>query len=73
MERAVLDEQRCDRAAGLVKPRLDDRALAGAVGVGLQLLHLGGQDDRLQQVVDAHASLGRDLADLGLAAPFCGC
>ena len=72
MERAVLDEQRGDRAAGLVEAGLDDAALTGAVGVGLQLLHLGGQDDRLQQVVDAHAGLGRDLADLGLAAPFCG-
>ena len=73
MERAVLDEQRGDRAAGLVEAGLDDAALACAVGVGLQLLHLGGQDDRLQQVVDAHAGLGRDFADLGLAAPFCGC
>ena len=71
MQRAVLDEQRCDRAAVFIQPRLEDAALARTVRVGLEFFHLGGQNDRLEQLVDAGARLGRDLADLGLAAPFC--
>ena len=59
---AVLDQQGGHGAAALVQPGLDDSAVGGAVGVGLQLPHLGGQDDHLQQVVDAHAGLGGDGA-----------
>ena len=59
-------------AAALVQPGLDDRAVGGAVGVGLELLHLGGQVDHLQQIVDALAGLGGDGADDGLAAPLLG-
>ena len=70
MQRAVLHEQRCDRAAVLVEPRFEDAALARAVRVGLELLHLGRQDDGLEQLIDAHAGLRGDLADLRLAAPL---
>ena len=45
MERTVLDEERRDRAARLIQPRLEDAALARAVRVGLELFDLGGQDD----------------------------
>ena len=69
MERAVLDEQRCDRAAALVKARLDHSTGRGAVGVGLELGDLGGQRDHFEQVVDAHAGLGGDGADNGVTAP----
>ena len=72
MERAVLHEQRGDGAAVLVEAGLDDGALRGAVRVGLELLHLGGQDDHLEQLIDAHARLGRDRADDGVAAPLLG-
>ena len=37
MQGAVLNQQGGHRAAALVQPGLDDRALGGAVGVGLQL------------------------------------
>ena len=72
MERTVLDQQRRDRAAALVKARLDHSAGGGAVGVGLELGDLGGQRDHLEQVVDAHAGLGGDGADNGVAAPVLG-
>ena len=72
MQGAVLNQQGGHRAAALLQPGLDDRALGGAVGVGLQLAHLGGQHHHLQQVVDAVAGLGGDLADNGVAAPLLG-
>ena len=59
---AVLDQQGGHGAAALVQAGLDDSAVGGAVGVGLQLPHLGGQDDHFQQVVYAHAGLGGDGA-----------
>ena len=70
MQGAVLDQQGGHGAAALVQTGLDDGALCGAVGVGLQLAHLGGKSQHLQQVVDAHAGLGGDGADDGVAAPL---
>ena len=67
---AVLDQQGGHGAAALVQAGLDDSAVGGAVGVGLQLTHLGGQDDHFQQVVYAHAGLGGDGAADGVAAPL---
>ena len=69
---AVLHQQRCHGAAALVQPGLDDSAVGGTVGVGLQLAHLGGEGQHLQQVVHAHAGLGGDGADNGVAAPLLG-
>ena len=68
VERAVLHQQRRHRTAGLVEPRLDDHALGRAVGVGLELQHIRGQQHHLQQRLDAVARLGGDGADDGVAA-----
>ena len=54
----------------LVQPRLDDRALGRAVRVGLQLQHLGQDDQVFKQVVYALAGLGGYRADDGVAAPL---
>ena len=70
VEGAVLHQQRGHRTAALIQPGLNDRAVGGAVGVGLQLLHFGGQIDHLQQVVNALAGLGGDGANNGVAAPL---
>ncbi len=70
MQGAVLDQQGSHRAAALVQTGLDDGTVGGAVGVGLQLTHLGGQDDHFQQAVYAHAGLGGDGAADGVAAPL---
>ena len=70
MQGAVLDQQGGHGAAALVQTGLDDGALCGAVGVGLQLAHLGGEGQHLQQVVDAHAGLGGDGTHDGVAAPL---
>ena len=72
MQGAVLYQQGGHGAAALVQPGLDDGAVGGTVGVGLQLPHLGGKDHHVQQVVNAHARLGGDGADNGLAAPLLG-
>ena len=40
LKRTVLDKNGHDRAAALIKSRLDDGALCGAVGVGLEFLNL---------------------------------
>ena len=72
MQRAVLHEQGCHRAAALIQLGLDDRAVRLAVGVGLKVGHLRGQQHHFKQVVDALTELGRDLADDGVAAPLLG-
>ena len=70
MEGAVLYQQRGHGAAALVQTGLDHSALRRAVGVGLQLAHLGGQRQHLQQIIHAHAGLGGDGAHDGVAAPL---
>ena len=70
LQGAVLHQQGGHGAPALVQPGLDNGALGGAVGVGLQLAHLGGKGQHLQQVVHAHAGLGGDGADNGVAAPL---
>ena len=55
LERAGLDEEGRDGAAALVQLRLHDRADGRALGVGLELLDVGDDEDRVQQVVDAGA------------------
>ena len=72
MERTVLDEERCDGAAALVKARLDHSTGRGAVGVRLELGDLCRERDHFQQVVNAHTGLGGDGADNGVAAPVFG-
>jgi hypothetical protein len=68
LEGARLHQHRRHRAAALVEARLDHHALGGRVHRRLELEHLGLQLDRLEQLVDALAGLGRDLDELGLAA-----
>ena len=70
MQRTVLHQNRHDRAAALVKTRLDDRALGGAVGIGAKLKHFRLQDKVFEQVVDPGAGLGGDRADDRVAAPL---
>ena len=61
MQRAALHQHRGDRAAALVEPRLDDRALGRTGGVGLEVEHFGLQRDQFEQFVEIELLLGRDL------------
>src|SRR4029450_11867802 len=61
------------RAAALVQVGLDDRALGAPVRVGLEVqLHVGDQQDGLDQGVEALLGLGRHVDELGLAAVLLG-
>ena len=70
VQRALLHQHRRHRATAAVQPALDDRALGGAVWVGLQVEQLGLQDDGLFQLVEAGALGGADLHVLRVAAHF---
>src|SRR5439155_6092329 len=70
VERAALDEDRHDGAAPRVELGLDDHAGGLGVGVGLDLLQVGDDLDRLQQVLEALLGLGRDVDELDVAAPL---
>ena len=72
MQRAVLYQNGCDRAAALVELGLDDRTLGLTVGVCLEVRDFGGQQDHFEQVFNALAILCRDVADDGVAAPLLG-
>src|SRR6516165_1448178 len=73
VQRAALHQHGRHRAAALVQVRLDRDALRVLVGVGPQVqLRVGGQDDRLQQGVDARALPGRDVHEQGGAAELLG-
>ena len=54
VQRAALDQDRGDRAATLVEVRLDGHTLTVHLRVGPQVeRRVGGQDDRLEQLVEA--------------------
>src|ERR1019366_6944073 len=72
MQRAFLDEHGGDRAAAAVKLRLDDRATRGTSRIGLQLHHVGLQQDHLEQLVDSLTGAGRDRHDDGVTAVVFG-
>ena len=55
LERAALDEDRDHGAAARVELGLDDDARGLGLGVGLELLELGDDLDRVEQVVEALA------------------
>src|SRR5512133_1755069 len=70
---APAHEDRRHRAAALVQVGLDDRALGAPVRVGLEVqLHVGDQQDGLDQGVEALLGLGRHVDELGLAAVLLG-
>ena len=66
---AVLHQHRGHGAAALVQPGFDDDAAGLAVGVGLVILHLGHQQDHLQQLIHAFAGMGGYGHHDGVAAP----
>ena len=69
LERAALHEERGDGAAADVEVRLEHHAGGAAVGAGLEVFHVGDEEERLEQVVDAVAVEGRHRDHLGVAAP----
>ena len=69
VQRAVAHQDGGHIAASPVERRLDNGAGGLAVGVGLQLQHVGLQQHLLQQVVDANALLGGDILALVLTSP----
>ena len=72
LERARGDEERRGRAEAQFELGLDHVAVGAAVRVGLELQHVGLEQDHLEQVVDALAGHGADLADDEVAAPLLG-
>ena len=68
LQRALLHQHRRHRAAADVELGLDHRALGLAVGVGLEVEHLGLQRDVLEQRVEPLAGQRRDLDVEHLAA-----
>ena len=67
-EGAGLDQDGGDRAPTALEVGVDDGADRVAVGVGLEVLDLGRQDDRGQQVVEPRTGSGRGVDALVLAA-----
>ena len=68
VERALLDEDGRERALAGLAPRLEDDAAGGARRDGLELEHLGLQEDHLEELVDPDLLLGGDLAGDDVAA-----
>ena len=69
-ERASLHEHGDDGAAAGIEARLDHDSGCLGVGVRLEFLELGHDEQRVEQVVETGAGLGRDVYELGLAAPI---
>ena len=69
-QRAALDQDRHDRTAAGVELGLDHRAGGLGVGVGLELLEVGDDLDRVEQRVEPLVGLGADVHELGLPAPL---
>ena len=68
MQRAFLDQHGGDRAASAIELRFDDRAARGPRRIGLQLHHVGLQQDHLEQLVDSGTGAGRDRHGYDVAA-----
>ena len=69
-ERAVAYQHRSHIATAFVQTRFDDATCGLAVGVGLQLQHLGFEQHLFHQFVDTNTLLGRDVLTLVLTAPI---
>src|SRR5271165_279301 len=73
VQRAALDQHGRHRAAALVELCLDDGALGVLVGVGAQVERgVRGQDDRLEQRVEADPLRGGHVHELGVTAELFG-
>ena len=70
LERAALDQDGHDGAAARVELGLDHGAGGIRVRVGGELLDLGGQQQTLEQVVDAVVRLGRHVHEHRVPAPL---
>ena len=69
-QRAALDQDAHDRPAPGVELGLDHGARGHRVAVGLQLLQVGDELDRVEQAVEALARLRADVHELDLSAPL---
>ena len=69
---AVLHEHGRDRAAALVEPRLEHGAERRLLGVGLELLQVGHEQEHLEQLLEVLLLLRRDVDEDGGAAPLLG-
>lgn len=69
LKSTVLDKDGHDRAAALVKTRLNDRALSGTVGLALSSMDFGQDYKIFKQVIDALTGLCGDRADLSYRRP----
>jgi hypothetical protein len=65
---AGLDQGGRNRAAIAVHASLDDRADRGALGVGLEVLEVGHEEDHVDEVVEAEATLRGDGHERRVAA-----
>ena len=72
MKRTALHQHGGNRAAALVKIRLDNEAGSLGIGVRLQLQHVGLQQDGLEQLVDVQLLLSRHVDEHVLTAPVLG-
>ena len=72
MQRAVLNEQRRNRATAFVEARFNHNTLCGAVGVGFQFLHLCNEQDSLQQLVNILMRLGGNRNADCISTPLFG-
>ena len=69
-ERTIADQHRCHITASFVQRRLDDRALGAALGVRLQVQHLGFKEHFVEQLAHAVTFLRRDVLALIFTAPI---
>jgi hypothetical protein len=66
-----LDKERAHRASARVKTRLDHRSGRAGLRVGLRLdVHIGDEQDRLEQLVKADSLLGRNFDELVTPTPL---
>ncbi len=71
-QRAALDEHRRDRATARIELGLDDDAGGLGLGVRPDVLEVGDDEERLEEILDAGLRLGGDVDELDLATPLRG-
>ena len=70
VQRAVLNQHAHHGATPLLKVRLNHQALSLNVIVGFQLLHVGHEQHRVEQLVNALPRHGRDFHHNSVATPL---